>query len=333
MWSWRPIGFNDDPVGLLNINGFWTPLLETLERLVDAGFVRREVMDDLVVAETLSDALERFGQRMTVRSATSSAAPKQTRPEIPTRRGPPVERAGRAGLPHRDLVALADLGGGVAVQLQRRRQRGARVGPDRRVAGRGGRHLGDPGHTDRVGGGSFPTATLPTSVSRSPSCGTWCTSIPARRVARRPCPTRPAERRRRPEPDVVDQHHQHVRRPRRRPQRHDRWERQRPRSWRRRGSIPCTGDPGSAGSNGPTHQAATSIAPSGHPRTNGGWDGRSQTITSTLPSDSREPPHETAGHRRPAQAADAGDEGCPGRIPRRKRPARNRTTRSMRRPA
>ena len=66
VWSWRLIGFNDDPVGLLNINGFWTPLIETLERLVDAGFVRREVMDDLVVAETLSDALERFSQRMNV---------------------------------------------------------------------------------------------------------------------------------------------------------------------------------------------------------------------------------------------------------------------------
>ncbi len=66
VWSWRPIGFNDDPVGLLNINGFWTPLLAALERLVDAGFVRREVMDDLVVAETLSEALERLTQRMDV---------------------------------------------------------------------------------------------------------------------------------------------------------------------------------------------------------------------------------------------------------------------------
>ena len=66
VWSWRSIGFNRDPVGLLNINGFWTPLLEALEQLVDAGFVRREVMDDLVVAETLTDALERLDQRMNV---------------------------------------------------------------------------------------------------------------------------------------------------------------------------------------------------------------------------------------------------------------------------
>jgi uncharacterized protein (TIGR00730 family) len=66
VWSWRPIGFNGDPVGLLDINGFWSPLLDALERLVQAGFVRREVMDDLVVAETLPDALERLAQRRTV---------------------------------------------------------------------------------------------------------------------------------------------------------------------------------------------------------------------------------------------------------------------------
>jgi len=66
VWSWRPIGFNDGPVGLLNIKGFWTPLLEALERLVDAGFVRREVMDDLVVADTLTEALEGLDQRMNV---------------------------------------------------------------------------------------------------------------------------------------------------------------------------------------------------------------------------------------------------------------------------
>lgn len=57
MWSWRSIEFNDDPVGLLNWGGFWTPLLQALEALTETGFVRREVFDDLVVADTLDDAL------------------------------------------------------------------------------------------------------------------------------------------------------------------------------------------------------------------------------------------------------------------------------------
>ena len=57
VWSWRHIGFNDDPVGFLDVNGFWGPLLHALDGLVDAGFVRREALDDLVVATTLDEAL------------------------------------------------------------------------------------------------------------------------------------------------------------------------------------------------------------------------------------------------------------------------------------
>lgn len=63
VWSWRQIGFNDDPVGFLDIGGFWTPLLAALHGLVDAGFVRQEVMDDLVVAETLDEALAGLASR------------------------------------------------------------------------------------------------------------------------------------------------------------------------------------------------------------------------------------------------------------------------------
>jgi uncharacterized protein (TIGR00730 family) len=63
VWSWRQIGFNDDPVGFLNIDGFWTPLLRALDGLVGAGFVRREVMDDLVVADNLDEALRGLAGR------------------------------------------------------------------------------------------------------------------------------------------------------------------------------------------------------------------------------------------------------------------------------
>lgn len=63
VWCWRQIGFNDDPVAFLDINGFWSPLLTSLQGLVETGFVRQEVMDDLVVAETLDDALDGFASR------------------------------------------------------------------------------------------------------------------------------------------------------------------------------------------------------------------------------------------------------------------------------
>lgn len=68
VWSWRQIGFNDDPVGFLNVDGFWTPLLAALDGLVDAGFVRREVMDDLVVADNLDEALDGLADRVAATS-------------------------------------------------------------------------------------------------------------------------------------------------------------------------------------------------------------------------------------------------------------------------
>lgn len=64
VWSWRQIGFNDDPVAFLNLDGFWTPLLGALDGLVEAGFIRRDVLDDLVVADTLDAALAGLASRV-----------------------------------------------------------------------------------------------------------------------------------------------------------------------------------------------------------------------------------------------------------------------------
>lgn len=63
VWSWRYIGFNDDPVGLLD-STFWAPFLTGMRGMVRAGFVRPAVMDDLVVADRLDDALEMLTARL-----------------------------------------------------------------------------------------------------------------------------------------------------------------------------------------------------------------------------------------------------------------------------
>ena len=67
VWSWRQIDFLDDPVGFLNVAGFWDPLLGALGGLVGAGFVRAEVIEDLVVAATLEDALAGLSARVGTR--------------------------------------------------------------------------------------------------------------------------------------------------------------------------------------------------------------------------------------------------------------------------
>jgi hypothetical protein len=59
-WTWRGIGYHDKPVGLLDVSGYYEPLLAFLRRTVEEGFLPREHLEDLVVASepgALLDAL------------------------------------------------------------------------------------------------------------------------------------------------------------------------------------------------------------------------------------------------------------------------------------
>jgi hypothetical protein len=78
VWSWRAIGFSDDPVGFLDLGGFWTPLLDAIGGLVAAGFIRQEVLDDLVVADNLDDALAGLAQKKPGRSGEEAVSPPST---------------------------------------------------------------------------------------------------------------------------------------------------------------------------------------------------------------------------------------------------------------
>jgi uncharacterized protein (TIGR00730 family) len=52
-WTWQQLGMHRKPVGLLNVDGFWNPMLAALEHMVSEGFIR--AADQLLVA---SDAAE-----------------------------------------------------------------------------------------------------------------------------------------------------------------------------------------------------------------------------------------------------------------------------------
>ena len=80
VWSWRSIGFNEDPVAFLDLGGVWTPLLAALDGLVEAGFIRREVLDDVVVADDLEAALEGLRDRLDVAPTQKQAARKTHHP-------------------------------------------------------------------------------------------------------------------------------------------------------------------------------------------------------------------------------------------------------------
>lgn len=57
-WTWRQIGYHDKPVGLLDVAGYWQPLLGLLRHTAEEGFMRRDLLEDLLVREAGPELLE-----------------------------------------------------------------------------------------------------------------------------------------------------------------------------------------------------------------------------------------------------------------------------------
>jgi uncharacterized protein (TIGR00730 family) len=51
IWTWGQLGDHDKPVALLNIGGFYDPLIRFLDTVVDAGFFKPRHRNMLVVAD------------------------------------------------------------------------------------------------------------------------------------------------------------------------------------------------------------------------------------------------------------------------------------------
>ncbi|HJF14607.1 MAG TPA: TIGR00730 family Rossman fold protein [Enteractinococcus helveticum] len=48
-WTWQQLGIHTKPVALLNVAGFWDPLLAMLDHMAAAGFMRTEFTNALIV--------------------------------------------------------------------------------------------------------------------------------------------------------------------------------------------------------------------------------------------------------------------------------------------
>lgn len=60
VWTWQQLGIHAKPVALLDVDGFWQPLLSLLDHMTDQGFLAPQFRDSLVVAsepEALLDAM------------------------------------------------------------------------------------------------------------------------------------------------------------------------------------------------------------------------------------------------------------------------------------
>jgi uncharacterized protein (TIGR00730 family) len=60
IWTWAQLGIHLKPLGFLDVNGFWSPLMTFLDRAVDAGFVRAQHRDIAVVERDAAQLLRRF---------------------------------------------------------------------------------------------------------------------------------------------------------------------------------------------------------------------------------------------------------------------------------
>lgn len=51
-WTWQQLGIHRKPVALLDVEGFWQPLLRMLEQMTANGFLSSQFLDSLIVAST-----------------------------------------------------------------------------------------------------------------------------------------------------------------------------------------------------------------------------------------------------------------------------------------
>ncbi|MBN8999792.1 MAG: LOG family protein, partial [Rhizobiales bacterium] len=60
IWTWAQLGYHRKPVGLLDIEGYYRPLLAFLDSTVEEGFVRPEHRAMAIVETDPARLLDRF---------------------------------------------------------------------------------------------------------------------------------------------------------------------------------------------------------------------------------------------------------------------------------
>jgi uncharacterized protein (TIGR00730 family) len=60
VWTWRQLGFHDQPIGLLNVNGYYDDLLRFMRGTVSEGFLSASQLDTLQVGTEPLELLQRL---------------------------------------------------------------------------------------------------------------------------------------------------------------------------------------------------------------------------------------------------------------------------------
>lgn len=62
VWTQQHIGLHEKPVALVGPDGFWQPLIDLLQSLVEAEFIRARSVESLIVVEDVADLLPALAQ-------------------------------------------------------------------------------------------------------------------------------------------------------------------------------------------------------------------------------------------------------------------------------
>ena len=72
--SWAQLGYHADPVGLLNVAGYYDPLIAFWQRMGEVGFLRAQHRDLLIVADDLDTLLDRMERHVPTQPIVRMAA-------------------------------------------------------------------------------------------------------------------------------------------------------------------------------------------------------------------------------------------------------------------
>jgi uncharacterized protein (TIGR00730 family) len=61
MFTWSQLGLHQQPIGLLDVEGYWQPLLAFMDQMVQERFIHAEHRDTMLVASDPETLLERLG--------------------------------------------------------------------------------------------------------------------------------------------------------------------------------------------------------------------------------------------------------------------------------
>ncbi len=60
MLTWSQLGLHEMPIGILNVNGFYDPLLAMVQKMVDEGFLKKENQDLIIVSENINELVQKM---------------------------------------------------------------------------------------------------------------------------------------------------------------------------------------------------------------------------------------------------------------------------------